>query len=150
MQLQSIWILYAHNTNIEVCAPYCRRNAQCKICVTGNRARTILTGNMISPIKGRKQVKVVREYGAEEHSWAWERETERESKGILEKTAYWGALWLSVLQQIVLGLPNKPDEIEWACIMHEEEDKHNLLVTESGRKVPIKWLRQGWIHDTKL
>jgi hypothetical protein len=36
--------------------------------VTGNRARPILTGNMISPIKGRKQVEVVREYGAEEHS----------------------------------------------------------------------------------
>jgi hypothetical protein len=53
-----------------VCAPYCRRNAQCEIYVTGNRARPILTGNMISPIKGRKQVKVVREYEAEEHSWA--------------------------------------------------------------------------------
>jgi hypothetical protein len=50
---------------------------------------------MISPIKGRKQVKVVREYGAEKHSWAWEteRERERESKRRLEETAYWGALW---------------------------------------------------------
>jgi hypothetical protein len=46
-----------------VSTPYCRRNAQCKIYVTGNRARTVLTGNMVSPIKGRKQVKVVREYG---------------------------------------------------------------------------------------
>jgi len=38
----------------------------------------------------------------------------------------------------VLGLPIKPDEFAWECRMHEEEDKHNLLVTESGRKVPIK------------
>jgi len=53
-----------------VSAPYCRRNAQCKIYVTGNRARPLLTGNMSSPINGRKQVKVVREYGTEEHSWA--------------------------------------------------------------------------------
>lgn len=53
-----------------VSAPYCRRNAQCKIYVTGNRVRLTLTGNIVSPIKGRKQAKVVREYVAEEHTWA--------------------------------------------------------------------------------
>jgi hypothetical protein len=51
-------------------APYCLRNAQCKIYVAGNRATPILTGNMVSPIKGRKQAKVVLEYGAEENTWA--------------------------------------------------------------------------------
>jgi hypothetical protein len=56
-----------------VSAPYCHRNAQCKIYVTGNTARLILTGNIASPIKGRKHVKVVREYVDEEHTWAWER-----------------------------------------------------------------------------
>jgi len=78
MQLQSIWILYSYSMNMGVSAPYCRRNAWCKVYVTGNRASPVLTGNMISPIKGRKQVKVVRDYGAEEHSWAWETERERE------------------------------------------------------------------------
>jgi hypothetical protein len=75
--------------NIVVSAPYCRRNAWCKIYVTGNRARPVLTGNMISPIKGRKQVKVVPDYGAEEHSWAGETESEGGggSKRRLEETA---------------------------------------------------------------
>jgi hypothetical protein len=44
---------------------------------------------------------------------------------------------ISILQKIVLGSPIKQDEIAWACRMHEEE-KHNLMVTEFGRKVLIK------------
>ena len=74
-----------------VFVPYCRRNAQCKLYVTDNRARPVLTGKVVSPIKGRIQVKVVREYGAEGHSWALEREREGGgggSKRRLEKTAY--------------------------------------------------------------
>jgi hypothetical protein len=36
---------------------------------------------------------------------------------------------ICILQQIVLGLPIKPDEIAWAYRMHEEEDKYKILVT---------------------
>jgi len=135
MQLQSIWILYAYSTNMGVFAPYCRRNAQIKLYVRGNKVIPILTGNMVSPIKGRKQVKVVREYGAKEHSWAWDRERERErEKGSDWKNCILRSFMIWNLQQIVLGLPTKLDEIAWACRMHEEEDKHNLWWKNLGER----------------
>jgi hypothetical protein len=74
-------------------APYYRRNAQCKIYVTGNRAKPILMGNMISPIRERNKLKLFENMGLRntagpERDRERERERERGIKRRLEETAY--------------------------------------------------------------